>query len=179
MPNKLHSNLIFAAHFFSSACCRYRRIPTFSSTRCAGILQAIGTAKIQTHASPRLLTMLCTVAILIRPHPSFSTELKPLGTALRRSACVCRLHPSSMAATFQRVADHHEQEKQATHLAGGEEEGEGTSEDAHGWVLCGVYKTSTMKDGQGRRCWSLLVLFGRAARSLVCCWRGPPHHRLP
>ena len=78
-------------------------------------------------------------------------------------------------ATFQRVAKHHEQGKQATHLAGGEEEGEGTSEDAHGWVLCGVQNFNN--EGRGRRRLVLVFLVGR--RVLSCCWRGPPHHRLP
>ena len=114
------------------------------------------------NASPRLLTVLCTVAILIRPHPSFSTELKPLGTAQRRSACVC--HSIIDVPPFQRVAKHHEQGKQATHLAGGEEEGEGTSEDAHGWVLCGVQNFNNEGRGrkQGRRCWSLSFWSGGA-----------------
>ena len=79
-------------------------------------------------------------------------------------------------ATFQRVAKHHEQGKKATHLAGGEEEGEGTSEDAHGWVLCGVQNFNN--EGRRRRMLGGPCLFGRAPRSLVLLAR-PPHHRLP
>ena len=147
VPNKLHSNFIFAAHFFFSACCRYLRISTFSQHEMCSYSPSNWHCE-DTNASPRLLTLLCSSS-----NPYSAAPIILNGTETSRhcteTVCVRLSFHHRWPATFQRVAKHHEQGKQATHLAGGEEEGEGTSEDAHGWVLCGVQNFNN--EGRGRK----------------------------
>lgn len=174
VPNKLHSNY-FCGTFFSplhaADTVAFQHFPA-QDEMCSNV-KSLGLTAKDTNASPILLTILCTVAILIPSHPSFSTELKL--SALHSEGLRASFH-HLRSANFPTSRQARCKRKKATHLAGGEEEGEGTSEDAHvcPWLVRTNFNNGWEGSKGPRAC---LSFWSGAAFSRV--WRGPPHHRLP